>query len=298
MCGPLYTVFCFCFPTSSAKRHRHGFFFFCRDDEEQEAEEEEISTWFGSVSFSSNRVLIHDSFAKTTETIELSAPNDPIQQVVSTHLHVAILMNTGRIALRRIDDFERTPTILEPSPDETTLIVSTSKAIHRVQRDQKTSKIQKILEDSEGISEDVKHEVVGFPWPVRVVDAKGGNDFLMFLDSTGNLFSMGTGTRGELGVGLIRHVAEPVHIEQLAGIPIEKVVCGGWHTVALTTGGDVYAATEMYPVLFEEFPENIGEEEPVVQDIEVTEHTTTVYINNQKFIIGNDFVDITEFELK
>ncbi|EGT31266.1 hypothetical protein CAEBREN_04611 [Caenorhabditis brenneri] len=278
MCGPLYTVFCF--PTSSAKRHRH--------------------------------VFIHDSFAKTTETIEFPALNDPIQQVVSTHLHVAILMKTGKIAMRRIDDFERTPTILEPPPDEITLIVSTSKAIYRVQEDQKTSTIQKILEDSEGISEDVKHEVVGFPWPVRIVDAKGGNDFLMFLDSTGNLFSMGTGTRGELGVGLIRHVAEPVHIEQLAGIPIEKVACGGWHTVALTTGGDVYvwgwnrngqlgkdkAATEMYPVLFEDFPENIEEEEPVVQDIEVTEHTTTVYINDQKFMIGNDFVDITEFELK
>ncbi|CAL2028106.1 unnamed protein product [Caenorhabditis brenneri] len=281
-------------------------------DEQQRNMYKTISTWFGSVSFSSNQVLIHDSFAKTTETIEFSAPNDPIQQVVSTHLHVAILMKTGRIALRRIDDFERTPTILEPPPDETTLIVSTSKEIYRVQRDQKTSKIQKILEDSEGISEDVKHEVVGFPWPVRIVDAKGGHDFLMFLDSTGNLFSMGTGTRGELGVGLIRHVAEPVHIEQLAGIPIKKIACGGWHTVALTTGGDVYvwgwnrngqlgrykAATEMYPVLFEEFPENIEEEEPVVQDIEVTEHTTTVYINDQKFMIGNDFVDITEFGLK
>lgn len=47
-------------------------------------------------------------------------------------------------------------------------------------------------------------------------------------------------SRGELGVGLIRRVDEPVHIEQLVGIRIKKVACGGWHTVALTEGGDAY----------------------------------------------------------
>ncbi|CAD6184805.1 unnamed protein product [Caenorhabditis auriculariae] len=82
--------------------------------------------------------------------------------------------------------------------------------------------------------------VVPFPYPVEVAKADSGRDFFVLLDVTGAVFAFGTGTRGELGVGMVRRVDEPVLVEALDGIRIVDIACGGWHTLALTESGDVY----------------------------------------------------------
>ncbi|EFO91032.1 hypothetical protein CRE_25825 [Caenorhabditis remanei] len=240
-----------------------------------------------------------------------------VDDVTNTHLHVAILMSNGRhVAVRRIDDVGGKFKMLDFSNDdvedsESPLLVSTSREVYLVVRPkiQKTSsEILKILKDSEGVTSEIQR--IQFPWPVKIEEAVAGHDFVIFRDFGGNSFSMGTGTRGELGVGLIRRIDEPVHIEHLAGIRIQKVVCGGWHTVALADGGDVYvwgwnryrqlgkdkSATEMYPVLLdpsEEFDE--GSPDDVIDDIMATENTTQIKIGHTHFLMGSDDVAINEF---
>ncbi|CAP33702.2 Protein CBG15383 [Caenorhabditis briggsae] len=285
-------------------------------DEEEEVGQEmnrnsrnsEKSTWFGSVSFASNHVNL-DVFSPTSS--ELLEFNDAIDDVACTHLHVAILMSNGKkLGIRRIDDYRREFRILELPESESSFLLTTSKAIYVVRmKNEKTSEILKILENSE----DVEIRNIDFPWPVKIMEARGGHDFCIFRDSAGNLFSMGTGTRGELGVGLIRRLDEPVHIEHLAGIQISKFACGGWHTVALSNGGDVYvwgwnrygslgqnqSSTEMYPTLLdpsEDVDQSLSPDENI-DDVAATEYSTRITVGSAHFSIGSDNEKINDFEL-
>ncbi|CTQ86340.1 RCC1 domain-containing protein 1 [Caenorhabditis elegans] len=273
-----------------------------------------IPTWFGSISVDSCKItLIFDApmTSLASETIQLP---DEVKHVACTHLHMAILMKHEKLAVRRLDDFEGNLTFLDLHTDLDVLLVATSREIYAVERSGTSSEIVKILVDSVGISPKKNNlaNKIQFPWPVRIVEAAAGHDFLIFRDTTGNLFSMGTGTRGELGVGLIRRVDEPVHIEQLVGIRIKKVACGGWHTVALTEGGDAYTwgwnrygqlgkdkgSTEVYPVLIDPEEEKFGEEN--ILDVACTEHNTQIVIKtgHAPFVLGtNPTPPINEFHL-
>ncbi|PIC54176.1 hypothetical protein B9Z55_003539 [Caenorhabditis nigoni] len=267
------------------------------------------STWFGSVSFSSNHVTLNVSFPTSSESFEFN--DDVVDDVACTHLHVAILMSNGKkLEIRRIDDSGKEFRILDLPSESNPILLTTSKAIFVVRmKNEKTSEILKILEDSE----DVEFRNIDFPWPVKILEASGGHDFCVFRDSAGNLFSMGTGTRGELGVGLIRRLDEPVHIEHLAGIQISKIACGGWHTVALSNGGDVYvwgwnrygqlgqnkSSTEMYPTLLdpsEDVDPSLSPDENI-DDVAATEYSTRVTVGSAHFSIGSDNERINDFEL-
>lgn len=64
-----------------------------------------------------------------------------------------------------------------------------------------------------------------------------GNDFVLLLTNAGHVYSLGTGTRGELGVlPMIAQSNEPRPVEDLmdAEIHVSDIACGGWHTLALT----------------------------------------------------------------
>uniref|UniRef100_A0A1I7T4Q7 RCC1 domain-containing protein 1 n=1 Tax=Caenorhabditis tropicalis TaxID=1561998 RepID=A0A1I7T4Q7_9PELO len=248
------------------------------------------TTWFGTISWTPRNVFLN------SEDIPLDSD---IADVACTHLHVAILMKDGKLAIRRVDEEDGIPRILDS--EESTILVTTSTSIFLCNQ----KGILKVMEEGE------EKKRIPFPWPVKIVEAVGGHDHVIFRDSQGNLFSMGTGTRGELGVGLVRRIDEPVHIEQLAGIRISKVSCGGWHTVVLTEAGDAYtwgwnrygqlgknkASTEVYPVLIDPAEEfSVSEED--IDDVTTTEHTTTVTIGHAHFVMGSDDERINEFELK
>lgn len=47
-------------------------------------------------------------------------------------------------------------------------------------------------------------------------------------------------SRGQLGHGDVEDVVEPKLIENLSGIKIVKIACGGWHSIALSSDGDLY----------------------------------------------------------
>ncbi|VDN01555.1 unnamed protein product [Thelazia callipaeda] len=54
------------------------------------------------------------------------------------------------------------------------------------------------------------------------------------------VYSMGTGSKGELGHGTVCSEQEPRLVEHLRPIKVVQVACGAWHSVALTDGGEVY----------------------------------------------------------
>ncbi|MCP9262303.1 RCC1 domain-containing protein 1 [Dirofilaria immitis] len=67
-----------------------------------------------------------------------------------------------------------------------------------------------------------------------------GNDHILILTTNGNVYSMGTGSRGELGHGTLECEQQPRLVEYLSPLIVIQVACGGWHSVALTDDGDVY----------------------------------------------------------
>ncbi|VDP25950.1 unnamed protein product [Heligmosomoides polygyrus] len=75
---------------------------------------------------------------------------------------------------------------------------------------------------------------------VRIVAAVSGNDHSIFLTNKGAVYSLGTGSRGELGVGLMPRVTELTIVEALEGLKVVQIAAAGWHSGALTADGDVY----------------------------------------------------------
>ncbi|VDK86815.1 unnamed protein product [Litomosoides sigmodontis] len=67
-----------------------------------------------------------------------------------------------------------------------------------------------------------------------------GNDHILILTVSGRVYSMGTGSRGELGHGTVECEQQPKLVESLTPLTIIQVACGGWHSVALTDDGNVY----------------------------------------------------------
>ena len=69
-----------------------------------------------------------------------------------------------------------------------------------------------------------------------------GKEHVLLLDMTfGHVFSFGLGSRGQLGHGTVDAETTPKIIEALAGIPIKHIAAGGWHSLALSNIGDIYA---------------------------------------------------------
>ncbi|KAL3120351.1 hypothetical protein niasHT_001164 [Heterodera trifolii] len=89
-------------------------------------------------------------------------------------------------------------------------------------------------------------EVKRFELPFRIGKISAGRDHLIILDSlNGEIWSLGTGTRGELGTGRVEadNWAEgPRRISSFseADIRCVDIESGAWHSLALTAEGDVY----------------------------------------------------------
>ncbi|CAG0892795.1 unnamed protein product [Cyprideis torosa] len=79
---------------------------------------------------------------------------------------------------------------------------------------------------------------------IKVV-ACGKDHFLLLTSTEAHVFSWGMGSRGQLGHGPpLCCEAEPRRIEWFDGMPGTRIVdvsCGGWHSLALTSSGDLYA---------------------------------------------------------
>ena len=69
----------------------------------------------------------------------------------------------------------------------------------------------------------------------------GGSRNTLGIDKDGGLWSWGWNDRGSLGHGHRNQVHQPELVSALSGIPIVQVAIGGWHCLALSKDGGVFA---------------------------------------------------------
>ncbi|KAM4677701.1 RCC1 domain-containing protein 1 [Discoglossus pictus] len=67
-----------------------------------------------------------------------------------------------------------------------------------------------------------------------------GNEHAVMITSDWTLFTWGAGRHGQLGHGDLEDVSEPRIVEALHGIATMEVAAGGWHSGAISEGGDIY----------------------------------------------------------
>ncbi|XP_053683930.1 uncharacterized protein LOC128734002 [Sabethes cyaneus] len=88
----------------------------------------------------------------------------------------------------------------------------------------------------------IPSRIFSFPRHVRVAQVAVGLEHCLLLTSNGDVYSWGGGLRGQLGNGEITlHQELPQLVEALAGVKIVHIAAGGWHSVAVSSFGDLYS---------------------------------------------------------
>lgn len=80
-----------------------------------------------------------------------------------------------------------------------------------------------------------------FPSHQKIKKICSGLEHLIILTTNGDLYSFGCGLRGQLGHGDVRNYDKPKLIDALAGIKIIDIACGAFHSVAISSFGDLYS---------------------------------------------------------
>ncbi|XP_015792359.1 ultraviolet-B receptor UVR8 [Tetranychus urticae] len=69
-----------------------------------------------------------------------------------------------------------------------------------------------------------------------------GHEHILLLTRHGLVYSYGRGSKGQLGLGSLEDVFdEHKEVEALSGLRIMQISAGGWHSLALSEFGDIYA---------------------------------------------------------
>ncbi|XP_049306541.1 RCC1 domain-containing protein 1 [Bactrocera dorsalis] len=87
----------------------------------------------------------------------------------------------------------------------------------------------------------VPSKIHQLPKHFRVKQLQCGFEHALLLSANGDVYSWGNGFRGQLGHDVLRVEEIPVLIEALAGIKINCIAAGGWHSAAISAFGDLYA---------------------------------------------------------
>lgn len=82
--------------------------------------------------------------------------------------------------------------------------------------------------------------LIDIPKRVRFIDIAGGFDHTILLAENGDIYSMGMGTRGQLGHNDLEDCDNPRIVDALAGIKVTQISAAGWHTAVVTDQGDLY----------------------------------------------------------
>ena len=67
-----------------------------------------------------------------------------------------------------------------------------------------------------------------------VKDVSCGKEHTLLLTNSSRVYSFGTGSKGQLGLGSLESHKEPVYVDALEPLIIKKINAGGWHSLALT----------------------------------------------------------------
>ncbi|XP_046418742.1 RCC1 domain-containing protein 1-like [Neodiprion fabricii] len=82
--------------------------------------------------------------------------------------------------------------------------------------------------------------LVDMPKRVKFTDVACGFDHTIILAENGEVYSMGMGSRGQLGHGDLEDCDNPTIIEALAGLKVVQISAAGWHSAVVTDQGDLY----------------------------------------------------------
>ncbi|XP_073238801.1 RCC1 domain-containing protein 1-like [Porites lutea] len=74
----------------------------------------------------------------------------------------------------------------------------------------------------------------------QMISVACGKEHALLLSSSGEVYSLGNGSRGQLGRGLIVEEQNAAVIPALEGIKIQFIAAGGWHSAAVSECGDLY----------------------------------------------------------
>lgn len=82
---------------------------------------------------------------------------------------------------------------------------------------------------------------VGIDICTKITQVTTGSNHTMAIDEFGRLFACGRGRHGQLGHGTFRDAAPFSRVEALKGMHVVSAVCGGSHSVCITSDGNVWA---------------------------------------------------------
>ncbi|CAH8660627.1 unnamed protein product [Schistosoma rodhaini] len=77
----------------------------------------------------------------------------------------------------------------------------------------------------------------------KVVQVSLGVEHTLVLTDTARVFAFGSNLKGQLGLGYSseQSISIPQQILCLSGLPVRRIVAGGWHSFVLTVSGSLYA---------------------------------------------------------
>ncbi|XP_036391543.1 RCC1 domain-containing protein 1-like isoform X1 [Megalops cyprinoides] len=67
-----------------------------------------------------------------------------------------------------------------------------------------------------------------------------GMEHAVLLTASGTMYTWGSSSHGQLGHGELGREEEPRPVEALWGVAIRGVAAGGWHSICISDGGDMY----------------------------------------------------------
>ncbi|XP_029871717.1 RCC1 domain-containing protein 1 isoform X3 [Aquila chrysaetos chrysaetos] len=78
------------------------------------------------------------------------------------------------------------------------------------------------------------------PGGVRARRLALGQEHVVALGAAGEVYAWGGGRHGQLGHGTLESELQPRLVEALAGVPMQAVAAGGWHSASVSETGDLY----------------------------------------------------------
>lgn len=91
------------------------------------------------------------------------------------------------------------------------------------------------------VSPQQQKKIHEFPKHQKIKKIVSGVEHCVILTSNGDVFSFGCGLRGALGHGDVNSHEVPLQVEALAGLKIIDIAAGSFHSVAVSSFGDVYS---------------------------------------------------------
>lgn len=73
-----------------------------------------------------------------------------------------------------------------------------------------------------------------------VTNVSCGNEHCLLVTQFGSVFTWGSGSRGQLGHGDLEPEESPRIVDALAGLAVNSISTGAWHSAVVTSSGDLY----------------------------------------------------------